>query len=240
MISVACPHCKILVVEAKNATSADLGATEVTAARLGAQVISNSYGTLENARQRPFEKDWEPRGHTVVVASGDLGFNLPQFPADLASVTAVGGTRLTKAAGTRRGWKETAWNRSSSGCSILIAKPAWQHDKRCDGRTVADISAAATFVAVFNATYGGWVTVDGTSLSAPLIAGVYGLAGNGAKVTDARLYGHERSFFDVTKGNNAGGEFSPLQVCDDDYLCVAKKGYDGLTGFGTPDGITGF
>ena len=63
MISVACPHCKILVVAAKSASFASLGATEVTAARLGAQVISNSYGTFESKRQRPFEKDWEPRGH---------------------------------------------------------------------------------------------------------------------------------------------------------------------------------
>jgi len=106
---------------------------------------------------------------------------------------------------------------------------------------VADIAAAATFVPVFSATYGGWVTVDGTSASAPLVAGIYGLAGNGATVTTARLYRHKRSFFDVTKGNNAlFNGFSPLQDCGDDYICVAKKGYDGPTGLGTPDGTSGF
>ena len=241
MISVACPHCKILVVEAKSATFASLGATEVTAARLGAQVISNSYGTFETARQRPFEKDYELRGHTVVAASGDFGFALPQFPADLADVTAVGGTKLTKAPGRRRGWTEKAWIASSSGCSIQIAKPPWQHDSKCDGRTVADVSAAATFVPVFSATYGGWVTLDGTSIAAPLVAGIYGLAGNGARMTTARLYRNKRSFFDVTRGNNAFfNEFTPLQDCDNDYICVAKKGYDGPTGLGTPDGISGF
>jgi hypothetical protein len=60
-------------------------------------------------------------------------------------------------------------------------------------------------------------------------------------MTTARLYSRERSFFDVTKGNNAGTNgFSPLQDCDDDYLCVAKQGYDAITGLGTPDGISGF
>src|SRR6185437_13422576 len=108
-------HCKILVVEAKSPTFANLAATERTAARLGAQVISNSYGAFESKHQRSFEKAYEPRGRTVVAASGDFGFSLPQFPADLASVTAVGGTQLRKLAGSRRGWTEKAWIGSTSG-----------------------------------------------------------------------------------------------------------------------------
>jgi len=241
MVSVACPACKILVVEAKNTTIASLGVTEVTAARLGAQAISNSYGTFEIAGVRPFEKDWDLRDHTVVAASGDNGFATPQFPADIASVTAVGGTKLARAAGTRRGWTETAWIGSGSGCSTLIAKPAWQHDTKCKGRTVADISAVATNVPIFETTYGGWVSVNGTSIAAPLVAGIYGLAGNGANVGHVGLYRHGRSFFDVTKGNNAfSNGFSPSQDCGNNYICVAKKGYDAPTGLGTPDGISGF
>jgi len=60
-------------------------------------------------------------------------------------------------------------------------------------------------------------------------------------VTSARLYRNQRSFFDVTKGNNALFDgFSPLQDCGNDYICVAKKGYDAVTGLGTPDGTGGF
>jgi subtilase family serine protease len=241
MISAACPDCKILVVEAKNTDVASLGTTDVTAARLGARVISNSYGTFESAAQRRLGKYWNLRGHTVVASSGEFGFAKAQFPADLARVTAVGGTALTRAAGSRRGWREKAWEGSGSGCSTRIAKPAWQHDPRCQGRTVADIAAVATNVPVFSVTYGGWVTVDGTSISAPLAAGIYGLAGNGATATTARLYQHARSFFDITKGNNAlVNGFSPSQDCGSTYICVAKKGYDGPTGLGTPHGISGF
>jgi subtilase family serine protease len=58
-------------------------------------------------------------------------------------VTAVGGTTLKKAAGTTRGWTETTWKGSGSGCSALEPKPAWQHDTACAKRTVADVSALA-------------------------------------------------------------------------------------------------
>ena len=182
MISVACPRCHILVVEGNSPTSPDLAATERTAARLGAQVISNSYGDLENGFSLPFRKAYQPPGHTVVASSGDFGFTDAQFPADLPTVTAVGGTMLTRAH-NRRGWQERVWRQAfgagGSGCSAWIAKPAWQHDTHCPGRTIADISAVASNIPIFNPVYGGWVTVAGTSASAPLIAGIYGLAGNG-------------------------------------------------------------
>ena len=147
MISVACPRCHILVVEGNSPSTPDLAATERTAARLGAQVISNSYGTGEDGFSLPFRRAYQPRGRTVVASSGDSGFTDAGFPADLPTVTSVGGTRLARAHG-RRGWHERVWQQSDaaggSGCSAWIAKPAWQHDAHCPGRTISDISAVAT------------------------------------------------------------------------------------------------
>jgi len=241
MVSAACPRCRILVVEGRNATPAALAATERTAARLGAQVISNSYGTGEDGFSLPFRRAYQPRGHTVVASSGDFGFTDASFPADLANVVSAGGTSLTRAR-NGRGWRERVWSQrfgaSGSGCSAWIAKPAWQHDTHCPMRTIADISAVATNVAIFIPTYGGWVTVGGTSVSAPLIAGIIGLAGNGTSLTLARIYRNARSFFDVTTGSNTPGD-PPLAACGADYLCTAKKGYDAPTGLGTPDGPGG-
>jgi len=68
----------------------------------------------------------------------------------------------------------------SSGCSAYVARPAWQHGKDCAKRTIADVSAVADNVAVYDDDYGGWLTTAGTSIAAPLIAGVYALAGNAA------------------------------------------------------------
>jgi hypothetical protein len=242
MISVSCPRCHILVVEGRSPSIANLAATERTAARLGAQVISNSYGTSEDGFSLPFRRAYQPRGRTVVASSGDAGFADAEFPADLPTVTAVGGTRLTRAAATRRGWRERVWSQAGgaggSGCSAWIAKPAWQHDTHCHMRTIADISAVGTNVAIFSPTYGGWLTIGGTSVSAPLVAGIYGLAGNGTTMTTARLYRHPRSFFDITAGSNTPG-IPPAQACGGDYLCTARKGYDAPTGLGTPDGTSG-
>jgi hypothetical protein len=245
MISVACPSCHILVVEANSATTPSLAASEDTAARLGAQVISNSYGQRENGAALADAAAWHHPGHTIVVSAGDYGFTAANFPADLASVTAVGGTQLTRAPHTRRGWTERTLYQpkdflaGGSGCSAYVAKPSWQHDPDCPGRTVADVSAVGWDVPIYNPDFGGWVTVGGTSVAAPLIAGIYGLAGNAATVPLGYAYRHGRDLFDVTQGTNS--LFEPArQACDDDYLCVAKKGYDAPTGLGTPDGLGAF
>ena len=245
MISVACPRCHILVVEARDPSDANMAATDDTAARLGAQVISNSYGQRENGAVLAEAPAYHHRGHTIVASTGDLGYTAAMFPADLATVTAVGGTELTRAPHTRRGWAERTWDQPAefgaggSGCSAYVAKPAWQHDPHCPGRTVADLSAVAANVPIYNENFGGWITVGGTSVAAPLVAGIYGLAGNAATIPLGYAYRHARSLFDVTKGSNSLF-VTPAQACGDDYLCVAKRGYDAPTGLGTPDGTGAF
>jgi Subtilase family len=242
MISAACPHCRILVVEGNSDSFADLAATENTAARLGAQVISNSYGAREFGGNLAEAPAYRHPGHTIVVASGDDGYTAANFPADLSTVTAAGGTELTRAHDTR-GWAERTWfsqiGASGSACSAYVAKPAWQHDPHCPGRTVADVSAAAADISIYDPVYGGWLNVGGTSAAAPLIAGIYGLAGNAATITPGYEYAHRHDLFDITKGTNSGF-VSARQACGDDYLCVAKRGYDGPTGLGSPDGTGAF
>ena len=184
----------------------------------------------------------------VVASSGDFGYTAALFPANLTSVTAAGGTQLSRASNAR-GWTETVWNNglgaSGSGCSAYVPKPAWQHDPHCPGRTVGDVAAVATNIPIYDSSipknFGGpWLTVSGTSAASPLIAGVYGLAGNAATVKPGNEYAHASSLFDVTKGNNDWFNNAHGKSCGFDYLCVAKKGYDAPTGLGTPDGIGAF
>jgi subtilase family serine protease len=246
MVSAACPRCRVLVVEANSASFADLAAAEDSAARLGAQVISDSFGARETGFSQAFAAAYHHRGHVIVASSGDAGFTAAQFPANLATVVAAGGTVLARARNAR-GWAERVWNvppsavtvggASGSGCSAYMAKPSWQHDRRCPGRTVADVSAVAWNVAVFEKAQGGWLLVGGTSASAPLIAGVYALAGNASKITPGYVYRHAGSLFDITTGTNV---FGFGNGCGRDYLCVAKRGYDAPTGLGTPDGTGAF
>jgi hypothetical protein len=244
MVSAACPRCHILVVEANNQTTDALAAAENTAVRLGAAAVSNSYGLRENGLALSLSRAYDHPGHAIVASSGDFGYTAASFPADLAVVTAVGGTELSKAR-SGRGWTETVWNEpgagaGSSGCSAYVAKPRWQHDANCPGRTVADVAALAWNVAIYNKNWGGWTEVGGTSASSPIVAGIYGLAGNAAKIRPGYEYAHARSLFDVTKGNNDWFYGQGGGACGDDYLCVAKKGYDAPTGLGTPDGLGAF
>jgi len=248
MVSVACPQCHVLLVEGNSPAVSDLAASVDTAVALGANVVSNSYGLSEANGMQQFFPDYQHAGHVIVASSGDFGFTTAQFPAVTPGVLAVGGTSLSRA-NNPRGWTEAAWGHGSSsgllggsgsGCSAYVDKPAWQQDKYCHMRTITDVSADAdpqTGVAVYDTTpnpFGasGWLVIGGTSASAPFIAGVIGQAGNSATFTPADVYAHAGSFFDVAKGSNG--------YCSNSYLCTAKRGYDGPTGLGTPNGLGGF
>ena len=229
MVSAACPRCKILLVEAKSPSFTNLAAAEDTAVKLGAVVISNSYGSRETGFTQVNAPAYDHPGHVIVASSGDNGFGPAQFPANLATVTAVGGTQLARASNAR-GWTEKTWDTgffsggaSGSGCSAYVTKPSWQHDPHCPGRTVADVSALAWNIAIYDSSVRGgpWLTVGGTSASAPLIARVYGLAGNAATVPPGYEYAHPHALFDITLGNN-----DPIRhggACGFDYLCKAKS-----------------
>jgi subtilase family serine protease len=237
MVSAICPNCHILLVEAGSSSIANLGAAEDTAARLGATQISNSYGGGEFSSEgsSTYDGHYNHPGVSITVSSGDGGYGV-EFPAASQYVTAVGGTSLTRASNTR-GWTESAWSGAGSGCSAYIAKPSWQHDSGCARRTVADVSAVAdpsTGVAVYDSTSyqgaSGWMVFGGTSVAAPVVAGVYALAANAAAPSSP--YSQTSALFDVTSGSNGS--------CSTPYLCHGVTGYDGPTGLGTPNGVGAF
>ncbi len=235
MASAICPNCHILLVEATTNSFANLSAGVDRAALLGANVISNSYGGGEYSSEVNDQSHYNHPGKAITASSGDGGYGV-EFPAASQYVTAVGGTSLTRS-GTSRGWTETVWSGAGSGCSAYITKPSWQTDAGCSKRTVADVSAVAdpnTGVAVYD-TYrlhpGGWLVFGGTSVSAPIIASIYALAGNAGSVNYGSYPYSHTSLFDVTSGSNGN--------CGT-YLCTGVSGYDGPTGRGTPNGTTAF
>jgi hypothetical protein len=238
MASAVCPNCHILLVEARTANLSNILPAADEAARLGADVISNSYGTdAEYAGENTDCQHYQHPGVAITASAGDDGFGVI-FPAVCPAVTAAGGTTLYPDSSPRR-WGETAWPGTGSGCSAYIPKPAWQPGRLCGKRTTADVSAVAdpaTPVAVYD-TYGGdpgWEFFGGTSVAAPLIAGVYVLAGNTATIGPgaSHIYAHHNYLYDVTSGSNG--------TCGGSYLCTAVNGYDGPTGWGTPHGIGAF
>jgi len=260
MVSAICPKCHILLVEANSADEAavmsnpaqrsDLGASVDTAVNLGATAVSNSYGSVGPEPNQTFwDHYYNHPGVAITASAGDFDYGTI-WPAASPYVTAIGGTTLSTAKNAR-GWTETVWGSvggglpsdaqgTGSGCSLWEPKPAWQKDAGCSGRTVADVAAVAdpgTGVAVYDSSLqtGGWGVYGGTSVSSPIIASFYALAGNAKRVTYGSYpYSHTKFLNDVTDGTN----FTPNQVCG--YLCTAGAGYDGPTGLGTPNGIGAF
>jgi hypothetical protein len=242
MVSAVCPNCNIILVEANSATDSDLGIAENEAVALGAKFVSNSWGGSESSSQTSEDTQYfKHPGVAITVSSGDSAYGA-EYPATSQYVTAVGGTALSTSSNSR-GWTESVWKTSStegtgSGCSAYDPKPSWQTDTGCSRRMEADVSAVAdpaTGVAVYD-TYGGsgWAVYGGTSASAPIVAGVYALAGTpGAGDYPAKYpYGHTGNLYDVTSGNNGS--------CSTSYFCTATTGYDGPTGWGTPNGTAAF
>ena len=284
MVRAICPQCRIRVYESTGADSSymsrmvELAANDPDAPNVVA--ISNSYGTTEanwfaDTNIANDAARIQSGKAAIVYASGDAGYGV-NCPACLNTVLAVGGTSLTRTT-TGRFWAETAWSKAGSGCDrdsgSLYSRPGWSDpvnmlmppSSTCTRRMVADVSAVAdpaTGVAVyapcgFAGTLFGtvsWCVAGGTSVAAPIWAGLIGARG---KIADAsypaecagvttqnRLgcflyykaalksgtsYGYNASnaqFNDVTSGSNGS--------CSSSILCTAKAGYDGPSGLGTP------
>ncbi|MFF4406769.1 peptidase S8 [Streptomyces sp. NPDC001404] len=242
MVSAIAPNAHIILVEARTASTADLGTAVNTAVRLGAKFVSNSYGGPESASDASYDESYYNHpGVAITASSGDGGYGV-EYPAASQYVTAVGGTAL-KRDSSSRGWSESVWSTSAtegggSGCSAYDTKPAWQTDSGCAQRTVADVAAVAdpaTGVAVYQ-TYGGsgWSVYGGTSAASPIVASVYADAGtpSAGSYPASFPYAHTGALNDVTDGSTT--------TCSPSYLCTAGPGFDGPTGWGTPNGLTAF
>ena len=181
----------------------------------------------------------------------------PQFPAACPWVTSVGATTHTS--------PETAVYFSSGGFSDLWERPSYQNDAvseyltklgskwsglfNAKGRAFPDVSAQGENFAIYEK--GSLTSVDGTSCAAPVFAGVIALL-NDARVESGQsvmgflnpwLYSKGRAALnDITTGGSTGcdgnGRFSgpanggpvvPYASWN------ATKGWDPVSGLGTPD-----
>jgi tripeptidyl-peptidase-1 len=224
------------------------------------KLFSTSYGEGESTWSPPaaarlnveFMKAGT-RGITLLYASGDSGASCkggkftPNMPASSPYVTAVGGTE--PASGFPEPGSESAIGLSSGGFSNYFATPAWQKESVQDylkqpsipdaskgynvsGRGFPDIAAQATNFCVTPFGCG----VAGTSCASPTAAGVFGLL-NDLRLQDGKstlgflnplLYQNAAAFNDITTGSSQGCIFFGKGW-------PATKGWDAVTGLGTPD-----
>jgi hypothetical protein len=270
--SALCPRCHIVLVEAATDRSIDLANAQARAASLNPtpDVISDSFGApLQKAGDDAFfgnNGQFTFPGIATVAASGDAGYpaNDPktgdcatktqttpcsEYPAALSGVSAVGGTKLAPAQGAR-GFGESAWSESGSGCNTDAStpKPAWQTGIPCAGRAYSDISTDAdptTGIQVYDSsplpgktTAAGWVVVGGSSAAAPMVAGYYALVESAtAGAIDSQLDSPEWPYDQAAKkllndpATGSNGSCPALSI-----ICNGMPGYDGPTGAGSISG----
>jgi hypothetical protein len=252
------PQAGIVLVECNSSSSFDLiqnlnystpsGGVAWARNAPGISLVSMSFGLGENSTETRYDS-WltTPSGHqgvTFVASTGDNG-SPGGFPAYSPNVVAVGGTSLHVSGNSYS--SESGWSGSGGGVSTVETQPAYQSGVvtpfSSTKRTIPDVALEAdpnTGVAICDSfDYGSktpWNqgTFGGTSLSAPMMAGIVaianqgrGLAGqgtlNGATQTLPNIYKMAASnFHDITGGSNGG--FS------------AAGGYDAVTGRGSPMG----
>ena len=235
-VSALCPNCHIILVEANSNSFSDLLAAEAEADALGAKQISDSWA---GASSSPLPGSYTFPGVATVAATGDNGYDGPgwdAYPAALPGVNAAGGTTLVPSssslAANPRGFTDSAWSGGGSGCDMAEAKPAWQSDTGCTGRSYADLSADAdpnTGMIIYDTGQGGWLVVGGTSEATPLISAFFAVTGANAS-SPAWAHQNAELLNDPQTGSNGSCAASIS------YICNARAGYDGPTGAGSISG----
>ncbi|MFD2419460.1 S8 family serine peptidase [Amycolatopsis pigmentata] len=268
MASASCPSCRIIdvkipaedgipgPVEKMHKTMGDIAQAVDTAIALGADAVSMSLGLPNDnsPEAQALGRRLIHPGVAIVAASGDTGWELTDkigWPANLPWVTAAGGVNLTRQGNA---FTQSAWPYAGSGCDTNqpAASGAPETAKAaCGGhRAAADVSAVAENVA-FYITYTPlasqhpphWTIGDGTSLSSPFIAGLYARGGHttGVRGPNTIYSAPGGAFTDITTGKNVNSDEGQASCpADAPALCEAGPGWDGPTGVGTPNGLSGF
>lgn len=231
------PQAKILLVEAKTASGANLlAAIDYAAARKDVVAISLSWGGAEFPEELSLDSHLTSKyGAVFFAASGDEGAGA-QWPAASPNVVGVGGTSLEL---FKDGSfiSEAAWAGSGGGVSAYEPEPDYQkayNIPRAGGhRAVPDVAynadAKSGYVVYRTAgsSKNGWYTLGGTSAGTPQWAAIHAL---NLSVSLPKLYTDKSSadalkyFRDITSGANG--------TCK--YYCNARARYDYVTGLGVP------
>ena len=240
-----CQTCKLIVVQAGSGTGETAGNWAITQKGALATALMLYIQDYSGTAPQEYVDATNVTGGAFLAATGDAG-TAPAgsniYPAFLPGVVAVAGTTLR--VNTDNTWAgETVWAGSGGGCSTQYKAPSWQKavpnwsSAGCGSqRAYGDISLdadPATGAAVYS--QGTWGVVGGTSLSTPLLIGMYGLAGTNA-VPDGVPAGqvlyqkaNATNTHDIVSGNDCNASTAD---------CTAGPGFDVPSGLGAPIGLT--
>lgn len=244
------PRAKIFLVEAASSNLSDLLVAEdcasKTVAAAGGGEVSNSWGGSEFSTETSYDSHFVKSTVVFVASTGDGAGTA--WPSVSPNAVAVGGTTTSRVGtGTTFGnfAGEVAWESGGGGTSQYEARPSYQSAVTTGThRLVPDVAADAnpnTGVWVYdsNATTGvGWYVIGGTSVSAPVWAGVINHAGHFSASSVAELTAIYTAFATATTYAADYNDISDGRCGDyDGYIATTK--WDPCTGIGSPKGVAG-
>ena len=241
------PGANILLVEATAADDADLVTAAAGYARTvpGVVAVTMSFGRSESSAELPLDATFTtPAGHagvTFLASTGDYGAPA-EYPAYSPNVVAVGGTTLatTDAAGDYG--SEAGWADGGGGISGYEPQPSYQSGVVTQSkamRTAPDVafdadpaSGASIYDTYDFGTATPWLTVGGTSLSSPSVAGLVAVADQGRTLAGGSPLDGRSDTLPKLYGLAAAGNFHDVTAGSNGY--AAGVGYDLVTGRGSP------
>jgi kumamolisin len=257
------PSARIILVEACSNSYDDLMYAEQVAAQqllpYGGGQVSNSWGSGEFSGELAwdyvFRANWASgKPISYFFSSGDAGLGT-LYPSSSPWVVSAGGTTINRDPNTQAFLSESCWGGSGGGTSAYetygttfgTGTGPWTNFQYPlfgqSSRRTPDMSAVADPASGAWVRFeGGWYVVGGTSLSAPVLAGVVNNSNNRLGVAPSTggfysnmennlLYAqlatskeYKTNFYDVTTGSNGA---------------PATAGWDTCTGVGSPRGRLG-
>ncbi len=234
------PQAKIYLVEAASANYGDLlyavsVASSLVKSANGGEV-SMSWGGSEFAAETYYDGYFTQSGVVYFASSGDSPGVI--WPSASRNVVSVGGTSLSRNPNTGAFQTELAWQSGGGGPSIYEPLPSFQSGVQGipqTRRATPDIASDAdpsTGVWVYARPY--WYIVGGTSVSAPVWAGIVNSAGTFAASSQSELTtlyanrANTSAFTDIAAGS-----------CGPNQGYTVAVGWDFCTGIGSPVGKSG-
>lgn len=251
------PDANIMVVNAKRDQMDALLEAVDYAEKNGADIISMSWGLGEDEFSDyagctfpPNDGLFSDTSKIYVAAAGDDGAE-SNWPATSPNVISVGGTLLNLNSNNTRK-SETVWKYSGGGVSDLENMPSWQINYGLSNkgmyREMPDVSfEAGSGVPAYCSVPSdllpnedNWYWIGGTSFGTAAWAGIIADMNQNAKYIEgpsslyaaagsSKSYNPLGAFYDITSGYNVD------IYNDDSKVNSASKGYDLVTGLGSPN-----
>jgi kumamolisin len=228
------PNAKIYLVEAASNNLANLLTAVTVASKLvkvaGGGEVSMSWGSSEFSGENSYDAYFATPNVVYLASAGDSAGVI--YPAASPNVVSVGGTTLSRNPSSGKFQQELSWQQTGGGPSAYEGLPSYQNNLYSTlgpHRGTPDVAAVAdpnTGVWVYQG--GSWYIVGGTSVAAPVTAGIINLAGSFKASSAAELtaiYNNRSGFTNIVDG--ACGPY-------EGYL--ASVGWNLCTGNGSPNG----